>query len=273
MTLPACPVRGCGLLLERQAGQVACVSGHSFDVARTGHLNLLQPQDRRSKEPGDAAEAVAARARCLEAGCGSALAASVVDLVARHAGGGRPSVLDIGCGEGYFLRELAASREIDACGIDLSSRAASRAARGMPSALFVVANADRALPWPDCSFDVLLSITARRPVSEMRRVSRPGAVVVVAIPAEDDLIELREAVLGRGERRDRLALLRAEMGACFREVEHRSVRVRVPATPALQQDLIASTYRGGRGSRRERISELAGQEVTLAQEIVAWTLP
>ena len=40
----------------------------AFDVARSGYVNLLQPQDKRSKTPGDTPEAVAARRRFLDRG-------------------------------------------------------------------------------------------------------------------------------------------------------------------------------------------------------------
>ena len=63
-----CPVRGCGLALTRDEKRAFCSRGHSFDVARSGYINLLQPQDRRSKEPGDTKEAVAARRRLMIAG-------------------------------------------------------------------------------------------------------------------------------------------------------------------------------------------------------------
>ena len=58
-----CPVRGCHLALTREEKRVVCARGHSFDIARSGYINLLQPQERRSKNPGDTADAVAARRR------------------------------------------------------------------------------------------------------------------------------------------------------------------------------------------------------------------
>ena len=54
-----CPVRCCHTALVREEGRLLCPRGHSFDVARSGYINLLQPQDRRSKHPGDTSVAVA----------------------------------------------------------------------------------------------------------------------------------------------------------------------------------------------------------------------
>ena len=256
-------------MLRRDGGRFACASGHSFDVGRAGHLTLLQPQDRRSPTPGDSPEAVAARAGALAAGAGDEAARVLAALVRAHAPEGRLAVLDVGCGEGFFLRELSADRPIDACGIDLSVKAGESAARRMPEALIVVGNADRGLPWPDGSFDVVLSITARRPAAAMRRVLKPGGLLVVAVPAEDDLIELREAVLGRGDLRDRLAATRDELRADFVEIEHRVARARLLLEPAVQRCLLASTYRGARASQQERLGALQPAEITLAQDFLA----
>ena len=45
MTL-LCPVRNCHLPLARDGRRLVCAGGHSFDVARSGYVNLLQPQDK-----------------------------------------------------------------------------------------------------------------------------------------------------------------------------------------------------------------------------------
>jgi len=58
-----CPVRDCRLPLLRETKRFVCPQNHSFDVARRGYVNLLQPQDKKSKQPGDSAEALMARER------------------------------------------------------------------------------------------------------------------------------------------------------------------------------------------------------------------
>ena len=58
-----------------------CRRGHSFDLARSGYLNLLQPQDRRARRPGDSAEVRAARRRFLGSAAAAPLVAAIVDLL------------------------------------------------------------------------------------------------------------------------------------------------------------------------------------------------
>src|SRR3954452_3278553 len=99
-----CPVRHCGAALERRGRSLVCPQGHSFDLARSGYCNLLQPQDRRSKNPGDSRAAVEGRRRLLDAGYGAALLAALQEEIGLSPG----AVLDVGCGEGYYLGSLAA---------------------------------------------------------------------------------------------------------------------------------------------------------------------
>src|SRR5258707_11346709 len=62
------PVAGCRRALARIRDRLACTRAHSFDVARRGYVNLLLPQDRRSRQPGDAPATVTARLRLAAGG-------------------------------------------------------------------------------------------------------------------------------------------------------------------------------------------------------------
>src|SRR4249919_687364 len=112
-----CPVRACHMELVRADRRLLCPRGHSFDVARSGYVNLLQPQDRRSKHPGDTIAAVAARRRLHDRGVTEPLLRGVAEVLAASKG---DVVLDVGCGVGYYLGELAAETGFDAHGVDIS---------------------------------------------------------------------------------------------------------------------------------------------------------
>ena len=228
-------------------------------MARSGYCNLLQPQDRRSKSPGDPREAALARRRFLEAGHGEFLLKALLEEM------GEPeSVLDVGCGEGYFLGSLAKGRE--AHGVDLSVPAVDLAARRWPEVSWWVVNADRALPFADGSFDLALSIAGRRPAAELRRVLRPDGLLLVAVPAEDDLIELREAVQGEGVLQSRLEKVVEEL-AGFELEARRTVRTTAILEPGAVRDALASTYRGARASQREKVAAIGPTAVTLSFEL------
>ena len=78
----ACSVRGCYEPLRRLRDSYVCSRGHSYDVARSGYVNLLQPQDRKSLDAGDSRAAVEARAELIAAGVGRAVIDSIVTRVA-----------------------------------------------------------------------------------------------------------------------------------------------------------------------------------------------
>src|SRR5947209_97938 len=112
-----CTVRKCGLKLVREGGRVVCARGHSFDMARSGLLHLLQPQERRPEGPGDSAAAVAARRRLHDRGITEPLLAAITGVAAL---GPRDELLDAGCGEGFYASRLAGASGCRAHGIDLS---------------------------------------------------------------------------------------------------------------------------------------------------------
>src|SRR3954471_76553 len=112
-----CTVRTCHQPLAREERRVVCPRGHSFDVARSGYINLLQPQDRRSKQPGDTAEAVAARRRLHDRGFTEHQRLAIAEVL-----NATPDdvVLDAGCGDGFYLGTLQQETGFQAHGIDIS---------------------------------------------------------------------------------------------------------------------------------------------------------
>src|ERR1035438_3718157 len=106
-----CPVRDCHMALAREARRLVCPRGHSFDVARSGYINLLQPQDRRSRQPGDTAAAVAARRRLHDRGVTGPLLLAIAEILYARS---TDVVLDAGCGEGFYLGSLARQAGFDA---------------------------------------------------------------------------------------------------------------------------------------------------------------
>ena len=229
-----CPVRDCHLPLVREGRRLVCPRAHSFDVARSGYINLLQPQERRSKQPGDTPGAVAARRRLHDHGVTAPLLRAIAEFVAASAS---DVVLDAGCGEGFYLGSLAREIGFDAHGLDISMRAVDAAARRYPGCEWIVANADRFLPYAGHSFSILLSITARMNPSEFRRVLRPGGRLLVALPAPDDLMELR------GPGRDRVDRTVETFARDFTLIERRRAATVADLDAAAVQDVLDLIYR------------------------------
>ena len=102
----------------------------------------------------------------------------------------------------------------------------------------------------------MLSVHARRHAVECARVLARGGHLIVAAPAPDDLIELRESVMGKRMERDRASTLLAEHEALFTLVDRGSARERQQLDREPLLDLLHTTYRGGRTSGADRIAAL-----------------
>jgi 23S rRNA (guanine745-N1)-methyltransferase len=229
-----CPVRDCQLALTREERRLHCARGHSFDVARSGYVNLLQPQDRKSKEPGDSAEAVAARRRLHDRGVTAALLDAIAQASDAAAG---DVVLDAGCGDGFYLGSLAQRSGCEAHGVDLSTPAADLAARRYPECEWIVANADRFVPFAGAAFSLVMSITARMNAGEFRRVLRDDGRLLVALPAPEDLVELR------GVGRDRVARTVETFAEQFTLVSQSRVTTCADLDADAVRDVLLSIYR------------------------------
>lgn len=250
-----CPVRDCRLPLAREERRVVCSRGHSFDIARSGYINLLQPQERRSRQPGDSHEAVAARRRLFDRGVMKPLLEGIAEMINPTAA---DTVLDAGCGNGDFLGTLAGATGFSGCGADISVAAIDAAARRYPACEWIVANADRFVPYADRSFSLVLSITARMNAAEFRRVLREEGRLLVAIPAPDDLIELR------GAGRERVERTIATFEPFFQLSKQNRVHTEAELDAEGVRDLLHSIYRP---LRREPIKE---GRVTLSLDLLVF---
>jgi 23S rRNA (guanine745-N1)-methyltransferase len=272
-----CTVRGCARPLAPRERAFACEAGHSFDVARSGYVNLLQPQDRRSREPGDSKARVEARVRLAERSIGAALLDELARLVAVHARSSEAWLADVGCGPGLALARVAtavAARRTGVAargiGVDLSLAAIERASKRHRELDWIVANADRSIPFLDGSIDVIWSLSGPKNAPEFARVLRRNGRAIVAVPASDDLIELREAVLGEGREIERATAAITEFAGEF-ELEARSLaRERSKLDAAALADLLLASYRGARTREAERARELQSLDVTSSSELLVF---
>ncbi len=232
---------------------MVCVRKHSFDIARSGYINLLQPRDRRSRNPGDSAEAVAARRRLQDLGATGPLLEGIAGLLGLAK---EDVVLDAGCGDGFYLGSLAERCGCEGHGIDISVPAIQAAARRYPGCEWIVGNADRFVPYADGVFSAVMSITARQNAGEFRRVLRGNGRLLVAVPAPDDLIELR------GTGRDRTARTIADFGSDFELVAQSRATATVSLDEAAVRDVLLAIYR----PLRPRVS--AASRVTFSLDLL-----
>ncbi|HSP15082.1 MAG TPA: methyltransferase domain-containing protein [Thermoanaerobaculia bacterium] len=266
-----CTVRDCRQPLAREERRLVCPRGHSFDVARSGYCNLLQPQDRRSRQPGDSKEAVAARRRFADRGFLEPLVRDMIETIRGPGTEDRGPVLDVGCGDGYHLAAFQKALGGEGHGIDISIPAIDAAAKRYRQCQFIIANADRFLPYAGRSFALVASITSRMNPGEFRRVIASNGTLLVAIPGPDDLIELREAVLGEAKQIDRADRTIEAFASDFTFLKHAQTRHVAHLDHQAIRDVMESSYRGLRTRQRERLAALADLDVTLSRDLLVFT--
>ena len=193
----ACP--HCGLALTPAPHGASCSHGHTFDRAREGYINLLVGGRMPSAAtPGDTPESLAARRRFLNTGMYAPIAAAVAEMIGDTNG----AVLDVGCGEGYYLSHIRSPYRF---GLDISKRGIQMASKSYPEAHFVVGNSYR-LPVLDNSCAATLSVFAPHSLEEFHRVLVHGGQWVTVTPASNHLIEMRpkrdDTIVQREQRRD-----------------------------------------------------------------------
>ena len=193
LALLRCPI--CSLDLTAAGGSLKCRNRHSFDIARTGYVNLLGGRRRLPGAGGDSAVQLRHRAAFLDAGHFDCIAA----MIARRACQLSAAVdncwrvLDAGCGTGHHLGKVAATLKapVVGLGLDISSEAGRHAARRWPALAFATADVWR--PWPvrDAVVDLVMSVFAPKNFPETARVLRSGGLLAMAYPGPNHLAELR----------------------------------------------------------------------------------
>ena len=195
MSLFTCPV--CGAPLTREAAAYRCPNGHSYDIAKEGHTHLLPVNRKNSKAPGDDKGMASARQAFLSkdyyAPLKNELCKLTVDLTPAA-----PSVLDTGCGEGYYTSAIYralcdADKTPRMAGTDISKFILRLAAKREKNIEFAVASSYH-LPVANDSIDLLLNCFSPLALDEFSRILHRGGRFLYVVPSEKHLWELKQVL-------------------------------------------------------------------------------
>jgi 23S rRNA (guanine745-N1)-methyltransferase len=175
----------CHTGLVRTGTAYRCASGHAFDLARQGYVNLLPGP---TPHPGDTPAMLDARAAALGAGHLDAVTRAVTDCVTEDLPPG--VVVEVGAGTAHHLARVVEATGRHGVALDVSKYAARRAARASPVVTAVVADAWGAWPLLDGVAAAVLHVFAPRNAAEAHRVLAPRGVAIVAVPGAAHLREL-----------------------------------------------------------------------------------
>ena len=183
----ACPI--CQENLTLVETSLKCDNRHSFDLAKFGYVNLA-PQIKQSANYGK--ENFQNRQQILEAGLYQAILEGISDILATNPSA--KTILDIGCGEGFYSRKLQeAHPDKTFYAFDISKDSVQIAAKSEPNwaVNWFVGDLAR-LPIKDTSMDILLDIFSPANYGEFRRVLSKNGILIKVIPTENHLKEIRQ---------------------------------------------------------------------------------
>ncbi len=192
-----CPI--CKSQLNIDGKACACENGHSFDIAKQGYVNLLPVNKKHSQSPGDSKDMVLSRRNFLESGKYDCFSDKLNQLVGEiFSNSQKISILDIGCGEGYYdgrLMSFLNGKNIayDLCGFDISKEAVRFAAGKYKNAGFFVGSCFD-MPIQNESFDLCINIFAPMVETEIARVLKKGGYLIYAVPGKNHLMGLKKAI-------------------------------------------------------------------------------
>ncbi|MDU3981456.1 putative RNA methyltransferase [Streptococcus mitis] len=193
----ACPI--CQENLTLVESSLKCNNRHSFDLAKFGYVNLA-PQIKQSANYDK--KNFQNRQQILEAGFYQAILEVVSDLLSNSKNA--KTILDIGCGEGFYSRKLQ-ERHPDKTfyAFDISKDSVQIAAKSEPNwaVNWFVGDLAR-LPIKDASMDILLDIFSPANYGEFHRVLSKDGILIKVIPTENHLKEIRQKVQDQLTKKD-----------------------------------------------------------------------
>ena len=165
----------------------ACANNHTFDIAKEGYVNLHLVEKKNSKNPGDDTEMMKSRQAFLNCGYYGFLASALSQIIKGIATDAPLNLLDIGCGEGYYLSEVSKQFESPhLAGIDISKSGIRLAAKRKFGSQLAVASAFD-LPFFNHTFNIALSIFAPICPRESARILKPGGHLIMVGPGPKHL--------------------------------------------------------------------------------------
>ena len=193
----SCPI--CQENLALVESSLKCSNRHSFDLAKFGYVNLA-PQIKQSANYDK--ENFQNRQQILEAGFYQTILETISDLLARLETA--KTILDIGCGEGFYSRKLQESHSDKTFyAFDISKDSVQIATKSEPNwaVNWFVGDLAR-LPIKDASMDILLDIFSPANYGEFRRVLSKDGILIKVIPTENHLKEIRQMVQNQLTKKD-----------------------------------------------------------------------
>lgn len=258
-----CPV--CNEGLRQGNKSFRCINNHSFDLAKEGYLNLLL---NAKKTAGDSKEMMEARRTFLSRGYYQELSDRVnhhLNLISKP----NDSLVDIGCGEGYYLSRFQKNYRPQShsyYGLDISKLGVRMAAKKNPDIKWLVANFAK-LPFIDHSIHTVLSMFAEYSVPEIDRILSSDGHILIVRAAPNHLVELKNIIYPEIHEKSKKSAIKTFPG--FEVIrDHYHYRTKIQSTEDLLSLLLMTPhYWKIKPEGIENLKKYDSLEVTISIEI------
>lgn len=180
-----CPV--CHEDLRPENKRFICNNQHAYDRAKDGSLFLNKQHSHKAR--GDNKLQIQARHDFHALDHYKLIKDTLIQVLSEHR---FSSLLDCGCGEGYYTNELKdAFPRVDIYALDLSKEAIHLASKQHKDIQYIIGT-NNDLPFTDRSFGCITSIFSPFYLDEIYRALLPSGIFVVVQPGSHHLFELKE---------------------------------------------------------------------------------
>ena len=170
MKLLACPK--CHQQLHLENKTLKCENNHCYDISKRGYINLLLNPDKATNNPGDSKESLVARKAYLNKGYYDPILNQVIHCIDEFKHQDTLSILDLGCGEGYYTQGLKKHFESsDVYGLDISK-----------------------IPILDHSLDFICALFTVVNQDELKRALKKDGYIIHVTANNQHLIEIKELI-------------------------------------------------------------------------------
>lgn len=186
-----CPI--CKEELFKSDNSLKCPKNHCFDFAKSGYINLLNPGKKNNARAGDSKEMISARTNFFKCEAYKPISDKLSEIISKI---DNYIIVDAGCGEGYYTRNLAKTHtESTVLGFDMSKFGCEHGAKeakreNLINLHYAVSNIFE-LPVSNSSVDVITSLFAPVAYEENVRLLKRGGHMIVVSAGIDHLDGLK----------------------------------------------------------------------------------
>ncbi len=192
----ACPI--CQEPLDKVDNSLKCTNNHTYDLSKFGYVNLLggkKVDDHYSKASFENRKLI------LENGFYDHILKAVEEAVSQYPEA--KTLLDIGCGEGFYSRQLLQNTDKEILAFDISKDSVQIAAKSDSTHRGKWFVSDLAkLPLQNGCADIILDIFSPANYGEFKRVLSDRGYIIKVIPTAEHVKELRDKASAQLNQKD-----------------------------------------------------------------------